>query len=104
MERTQQPKRSRDLLKARCTQLGVLLLDCGDSLSIDAPIGYTLPHGAHSRTLALRGWSREDAFASLLDDLQAPLIVCDDAECDACVHEPMTFEAIAELYRGKRIA
>lgn len=81
-----------------------MLLDSGDSLSIDAPIGYTLPSGAHSFTLYLHGWTRPDAYAALLDELHGPLLACDDRECDSCVHEPMTFDALAELYRGTRIA
>jgi len=92
-------------LVTRCNDLGVMLLDDHDSLSIDAPCGKVFASsGLHSTTLNLEGWKRPDAYRMLFIELGGGLDDCSDSDCDACVHELMSFEDIHMLYGGSRLA
>lgn len=91
-----------------CKAMGVMLLDCGDSISVDAPVGQKFRCvGVHSRTICFgptEGHTKTEAWEALLDDLEHGLEDCEDVECDSCVHEPMDFDAIHKLYGGERLA
>ena len=89
----------------RCKELGCMLLDGGDSVSIDAPVGKVLSNnGVHSRTIHLDCWARPEAYRELMDDMKGGLEDCTGKDCDSCVVEPMTFEAIHKLYGGERLS
>ena len=88
-----------------CKSVGVMLLDSGDCVRVDAPVGYRLMgNGLHNADLYTEGWKREEVYEELSNDIGDGVEKCDDPDCDACVHEPMTFEQIQELYRGERLA
>ena len=97
--------RKQQLIK-RCKELGCLLLDNIDTVSVDAPVGYVFANtGAHSSTVYLTdNWKRPEAYRELMTALERGLEGCSDKDCDSCVHEPMTFEAIHKLYGGERLS
>jgi hypothetical protein len=90
-----------------CKAMGVMLLDCGDCLSVDAPAGQKFRCvGVHSRTIGFgpeEDHTKGEAWSALLDDLEHGLEACEDADCDSCIHEPMDFEAIHKVHGGTRL-
>jgi hypothetical protein len=98
---------SKTAFVALCKAHGVMALDQVDSLSIDAPTGFVfMGTGLHSRTLYWHhdGWTKTEAYAELASDLANGVEPCGDPDCDCCVHERMTFDQIAALHGGERIA
>ena len=88
-----------------CKSVGVMFLDSGNVLRVDAPVGYVLKGGLqHSYDTYLDGWMRPDAYQDIADEIVSGIVKCEDPECDSCIVEPMTFEQIRELYRGERLA
>ncbi len=82
-----------------------MLLDDGENLSVDAPIGFIFAGiCTHNISMDLFGWKRSDAYKVLSDDLQLGLKECNDHECENCIHAPMTFDELHELYGGERLS
>jgi hypothetical protein len=79
---------TRRQLAARCKALGVRLVIGADVVRIDAPRGWVIAvTECHSRDLYLKGWTKPEAYAELLDDLRFGLERCDDAECEHCPYQ-----------------
>ena len=92
-------------LIAACKQNGVMLLDDGEALRLDAPIGKVFKGtGNHAHDLYLQGWKRTEAYEDLIGNMLYGMEDCADPDCDACVHEPSDFDAIQKLYGGERLA
>ena len=94
-------------LITRCKELGVMLLDSGDVLRVDAPAGYVIRDtDGHSKDIYGIGtrWTRPDAYRDIFESLAGGLDECDDPDCDSCIHEPMSFAEIQNTYRGERLA
>ena len=88
-----------------CKACGIMLIDQGDCVSIDAPTGYTLMgNNLHSSTIHTIGWRKHEIYEALMFDIGGGLEKCDNPDCDNCVHEPYTFEQLEEMYRGERLA
>lgn len=86
-------------------RVGVLVMDQGDAISVDAPVGYVIAAtGVHSTTINVSGWTRPELYAELALDLRHGIEECPDRSigCDAC-DEAMGFDELLELYRGERI-
>jgi len=95
----------RSELISLCEITGILLIDQGDSVSVDAPTGFILMGiGLHSSTINTHGWKREEVYEDLANDIGGGVEKCTDPDCDSCVKEPMSFDEIAALYRGTRLA
>ena len=91
-------------LIARCKELGCGLLDCGDTIRVDAPVGKVVANTqVHYADLYLRGWKRNDAYRELLTELSGGLADCPDGNCEVC-EEAMSFDELYQLYRGERLA
>lgn len=80
-------------LVARCRELGVMLLDSGDCVRIDAPLGKRFAGGCgHSRDIYTDGWSRSEVYEELLRELSDGIDDCDD------------LEEVHSVYGGLRLA
>lgn len=91
-------------LIARCKELNVTLLDCGDCLRIDAPAKKLLAsNGIHFFDLYLRDWKRQDAYLELLRELSYGLEDCTISNCECCEENLQTNE-LEKLYDGERLA
>jgi hypothetical protein len=93
----------------KCLELGCMLLDCGDCLRVDPPVGKVVSAtGSHTLDLYLgtRGYKRSEAYAEIMADLRMGIDECTDPECDSCVLDPSgsDFKALQSLYRGERLA
>jgi hypothetical protein len=88
-----------------CKAAGVMLLDDGDVIRMDAPRGYVLKGNfTHSADVYLRGWSRAAAYQYLSEELGEGVEKCDDESCESCQSEDSEFEALQRLYGGERLA
>ena len=90
----------------KCKSLGVMLLDCGNVLRVDAPYGKVFESTSlHYLDIYFDGWLREDtdAFRELLGQLEGGLTECDDNQCEIC-EETLSFEEAEKLYQGERLA
>jgi len=89
-----------------CVSQGVMLLDDGGgALRADAPVGFVLGGSfAHSADAYLDPMTRSEAYDFLAEAIGTELVKCENPDCDACVHEPMTFAQVQQLYRGERLA
>ena len=89
---------------AACKASGLMLVDAGDCIRVDAPIGRVLHWGgAHSHDLYTRGFTRPQAWDEVVEVASAGTDACDNPECDACVREAMSFDELARLYGGERL-
>jgi hypothetical protein len=97
---------SKQSLVELCKLHGIMLLDDGDVISVDAPVGQCLQgNNLHDAQVTLSsGWHRGEAYAFLMDEIGTGLIKCEDPECESCIINPMTFDEIQALYRGERLA
>lgn len=87
-----------------CRKHGVMLLDQGDAVSIDAPAGYILKgHQVHSVTIPKDGWKIGELYAALAEDLGEGVQRCGDGACEIC-EEALSFEDLASIYHGERLA
>jgi hypothetical protein len=85
---------------------GCMLLDDGDWLRLDAPIGQVFAiNGLHYMDVIYDG-NKEEGWKEFLEILSFGSVMetCTNTDCDCCVHEPRTFDEIHELYRGERLA
>jgi hypothetical protein len=82
-----------------------MLTDDGAWIRVEAPCGQIIKAtGLHGIQLLLRGWKREEAYRSILRDLDRGLERCVDADCECCVHEQLTYEELLQLYPAQRLA
>lgn len=98
---------AKDKLIACCKQHDVMCLDAGNVVRIDAPIGKIFKTtGNHSHDCYTEPGlvTKAMVWQGLLDDAKDGLEDCTDADCDSCIHDPCTFEAIQRLYGGERLA
>ena len=88
-----------------CKATGVMLLDSGDCVRVDAPVGFVLMgNGLHYADVYTDGWKRNDVYEDLSNDIGEGVEKCEDKDCDSCIHNPITFEQLSELYCGERLA
>lgn len=87
-----------------CKARGVLLIDQGAAVSIDAPPGQVFQgSGLHSHTIYTDGWKRGEVYAELAEEIGGGCVPCSDPDCDTCA-APTTFEELLTLYPGERLA
>ncbi len=90
----------------KCKSLGVMLLDCGNVLRVDAPNGKVFEStGLHYLDFYLDGWLQThiDAYRELLGQLKGGLAECDNKQCEVC-EEALSFDEAEKLYQGERLA
>jgi hypothetical protein len=75
-------------LVERAEELGVAVVDDGESVSILAPHRHVFHSGYHEHQIHLRGWTKPEAWAALLEELEHPTERCADPECEWCNDEP----------------
>lgn len=85
----------------RCNELGVIAIDSGDMIRIDAPHGRRFAGTqCHYHDIYLRGWTRPDAYQAMIDDMRMGLETCDITDCEIC-EDAYTPEQIAEFNGGE---
>ncbi len=88
----------------KCKTLGVMLLDCGNVLRIDVPLGKVIKStGLHYLDIYFDEKQRADAYRKLLDQLEDGLVECNDNKCEVC-EETLSFEEAEKVYQGSRLA
>ena len=90
---------------AACKTHGIMCLDDGDCIRVDAAPGLVFKTTGHHSydSYLMAGVPKDENWHSVLCDIERGVMKCQDDDCPTC-EEGMTFDEIHKLYGGERLA